>query len=67
MNLLLWAIYKKDKESDFSNYRQISLVPTTYKMSSNILFSKLSQHVDKIIGVIDVYFDVLLVIDQSIK
>jgi hypothetical protein len=47
---IIISIYKKDDKTDCSNYRGISLLPTSYKMLSNILFSKLSPHVDKIIG-----------------
>jgi hypothetical protein len=33
-----------------SNYRRILLLPATYKILSNILVSRLTPYVDKIIG-----------------
>jgi hypothetical protein len=41
---------KKSDKTDFSNYRGISLLPTMYKMLSNILLSSLTPYVEKIIG-----------------
>jgi hypothetical protein len=41
-------IYKKDDKTHCSDYRQISLLPTTNKMLSNILW-KLTPYIDKII------------------
>jgi hypothetical protein len=43
-------IYKKGDKTDFSSYRGKSLLPTTYKMLSNILLSRL-------VGIINVDFD----------
>ena len=43
-------IYKKGDRADFSNYRSISLLPTTYKILSNILFSRLTPYAEEIIG-----------------
>ena len=45
-----WPIYKKGNKTDCSNYRGISLLPTTYKILSNILLSKLTPYEEKIIG-----------------
>jgi hypothetical protein len=47
---IIVPIYKKDDERDLCNYRGISLLPTTYKMLSNILPSKLTPYADEIIG-----------------
>jgi hypothetical protein len=41
---------KKGDKTDCNNYRGIALLSTSYKMLSNILLSKLSPYVDKIIG-----------------
>jgi hypothetical protein len=35
---IIVSIYIKRDNTDFSNYRGISLLPTTYKILSNILF-----------------------------
>jgi hypothetical protein len=43
-------IHKKGDKSDCSNYRGISLLPTSYKILSNILLSKLIPYADEIIG-----------------
>jgi hypothetical protein len=42
-------IYKGDK-TDCSNYRGLSLLPTTYKILSNILLSRLTSYAEEIIG-----------------
>jgi hypothetical protein len=42
-------IYKGDK-TDCNNYRGISLLPTTYKILSNILLSRLTPYAEEIIG-----------------
>jgi hypothetical protein len=43
-------IYKKGDETDCNNYRGISLLPTTYKILSNILLSRLIPYAEEIIG-----------------
>jgi len=43
-------MYKKGDRTDNSNYRGILLLPTTYKILSNILVSKLTPYVDEITG-----------------
>jgi len=43
-------IYKKDDETGCSDYRGISLFPTTYKILSNILLSRLTPYAEEIIG-----------------
>jgi len=44
-------IFKKGNITDCSNYRGISLLPTTYKILSIILLSRLTPHTEEIIGV----------------
>jgi len=48
--LIILPIYKKGDKTDCSNYRGISLFPTTYKILSNILLSRLTPYAEEIIG-----------------
>jgi hypothetical protein len=41
---------EKGIKTDFSNYRQISLLSVSYKILSNILLSRLNPYIDEIIG-----------------
>jgi hypothetical protein len=43
-------IHKKGDKTECSNYRGISLLPTSYKILSNILLSRLIPYADEIIG-----------------
>ena len=43
-------IYKKGDETDCNNYRRISVLPTTYKILSNILLSRLIPYAEEVIG-----------------
>ena len=43
-------VYKKGDKRDFSNYRGLSLSPTTYKTISNNLLSRLTPYAEEIIG-----------------
>jgi hypothetical protein len=43
-------IYKKGDKTDCSNYRDIPLLPTTYKILSNILLSMLTLYAEEITG-----------------
>jgi len=47
---IIVPIHKKGDKTDCSNYRGISLLPTTYKILSNILLSRLIPYVKEIIG-----------------
>jgi len=47
---IIVPIHKKGDERDCNNYRGISLLPTTYKILSNILLSRLIPHTKEIIG-----------------
>jgi hypothetical protein len=44
------SIYQKRDRTDCSNYRGTSLLPTTYKVLSNILLSRLIPYAEEIIG-----------------
>ena len=44
------CIYKKGHKTHCSNYRGISLLPTIYKISSNILLSRITPYAEEIIG-----------------
>jgi len=47
---IIVPIHKKRDKTDCNNYRGISLLPTTYKILSNILLSRLIPYARKIIG-----------------
>jgi len=47
---IIVPIYKKGDKTDCSNYRGISLLPTTYKILSNILLSRLLPYAVEIVG-----------------
>jgi len=43
-------IHKKGDKTECNNYRGISLLPTTYKILSNILLSRLIPYAEEIMG-----------------
>jgi len=47
---IIIPIHKKGDKTDSSNYRGISLLPTTYKILSNIMLSRLIPYAQEIIG-----------------
>jgi hypothetical protein len=47
---IILPVHKNGDKTDYSNYRMISLLSTSYKILSNILLSRLSPYVDEIIG-----------------
>jgi hypothetical protein len=47
---IIVPIYKKGDKTDCSNYRGTSLLPTTYKILSNIPLSRLIPYAKEIIG-----------------
>ena len=47
---IIVPIHKKGDKTDCNNYRGISLLPTTYKILSNILLSRLTPYAEEIIG-----------------
>jgi len=47
---IIVPICKKRDKTDCNNYRGISLLPTTYKILSNILLSRLIPYAEEVIG-----------------
>jgi len=47
---IIVPIHKKGDKTDCNNYRGISILPTTYKILSNILISRLIPYMKEIIG-----------------
>ena len=47
---IIEPIYKRGDKTYFSNYRRISLLPTTYKILSNILLSRWTPYAEEISG-----------------
>ena len=47
---IILTICKKGDETDCSNYRGISLLPTMYKLVWNFLLSRLTPYAEEIIG-----------------
>ena len=47
---IIVPIHKMGDKTDCNNYRGISLLPTTYKILSNILLSRLTPYAKEIIG-----------------
>jgi hypothetical protein len=51
-------IHRKDDKNECSNYRRVSLLPTSYKILSNILLLRLSPYIDEFIRDHQFGFDV---------
>jgi len=47
---IIVSIHKKRDKTDCNNYRGISLLPTTYKILSNVLLSRLIPYAEEVIG-----------------
>ena len=47
---IIIPIHKEEDKTDCNNYRGISILPTTYKILSNILLSRLTPYAKEIIG-----------------
>ena len=47
---IIVRIYKKSDKTHCSNYRGISLLPTIYKILSNILLSRITSYAEEITG-----------------
>ena len=48
--MFIEPVYKKGDKTDCTNYGGISLLPTTYKILSNILLSSLTPYAEEITG-----------------
>ena len=68
---IIVPIHKKGDKTDCNNYRGISLLPTTYKILSNILLLRLIPYAKKLLGIINVAFDatgrILIIYTASAK
>jgi hypothetical protein len=47
---IILTIYKKGDKKDFITYRGIPILPTTYKILSKILLSRLTPYAEEMIG-----------------
>jgi len=47
---IIVPIYKKGDKTDCSNFRGISLLPTMYRILSNVMLSILTPYAEEIIG-----------------
>ena len=47
---IIVPIHKKGDKTDCNNYRGIALLPTTYKILSNILLSRLIPYAEEVTG-----------------
>ena len=47
---IIVPIYKKGDKTDSNNYKGMSLLPTTYKILSNLPLSSLTPYAEEIIG-----------------
>ena len=55
--LIIVPTYKKGDKTDCSNYRGISLLPSVFRVLTNILLSRLTPYAEEILGIINVNFD----------
>jgi hypothetical protein len=54
---IILPIHKNGVKTDYNNYRDITLLSTSYKILSNILFSNKVRIYKKLLGMICVGFD----------
>jgi hypothetical protein len=55
---IIVQVHNKGDKTDFSNYQGISLLSTAYKILSNVVLSRLSPYIMKLLGIFGVGFDV---------
>ena len=55
---IIVPICKKGDKTDCTNYRGLPLLPSTYKILSKILLSRLTPYTEEIIGIMSVGFDI---------
>jgi hypothetical protein len=54
---IIVTFYNKDDETDCGNYRDMSLLSTTYTILSNILLSRLTLYAEENLGIMNVDLD----------
>jgi hypothetical protein len=48
--LIVVLVYEEGDKTDFRNYRDVSILSTTYKILSNVLLERLTPYTEEITG-----------------